>query len=78
LKDPQRALADYNQAISLDPKYALAYYNRGILKATKLNDRQGAISDLRTAARIFREQGQTQNLQWAIASLRKLGATEKL
>jgi tetratricopeptide (TPR) repeat protein len=76
LNDPRGALADYNQALSLNPKYAAAYYNRGILKATKLNDSQGAIGDLRTAARIFREQGQTQRLQMAIKALRKLGATE--
>jgi tetratricopeptide (TPR) repeat protein len=68
---------DYNKAISLNPKYVDAYYNRGVLKQSKLNDRQGAIGDLRTAARIFREQGQIQNLQEAIANLRKLGATEK-
>ena len=27
--DLDRAIADYNQAIALDPKYALAYNNRG-------------------------------------------------
>jgi tetratricopeptide (TPR) repeat protein len=77
MNDPQGALADYNQAISINPKYALAYYNRGLLKAAKLNDRQGAIGDLRAAAKIFREQGQTQYLQMTIAALRELGATEK-
>jgi tetratricopeptide (TPR) repeat protein/S1-C subfamily serine protease len=76
LNDRQGALADYNKAISLNPKYAAAYYNRGNLKG-ELKDRQGAIGDFRTAARIFREQGQTQRLQIVIAALRELGTTEK-
>jgi tetratricopeptide (TPR) repeat protein len=45
----------YNKAISLNPKYAVAYYNRGLLKKDQLKDRQGAIGDLCTAARIFCE-----------------------
>jgi tetratricopeptide (TPR) repeat protein len=84
LNDPQGALADYNQAISLNPKFADAYYNRGNLKYQKLNDspgerlrqRPGAISDFRAAAKIFRENGQTEYLQLAIDQLRALGATE--
>jgi tetratricopeptide (TPR) repeat protein len=76
LKDPEGALADYNQSISLNSKYAKAYGNRGLLKQ-KLNDRQGAIGDLRTAARIFREQGRIEDVQKAISILRQLGATEK-
>jgi TPR repeat/Protein of unknown function (DUF3592)/Tetratricopeptide repeat len=74
LNDPQEALADYDQAIALNPKDAEAYYNRGILKQ---NDARGAIKDFRTAARIFRAQGQTQYLQMAIGLLNALGATEK-
>jgi tetratricopeptide (TPR) repeat protein len=76
LNDFPGALSDYNQAIILNPKLAVAYNNRGILKAYKLNDRAGGIQDFRQAARIFREEGKTQYLQFAIEQLRKLGATE--
>jgi tetratricopeptide (TPR) repeat protein len=33
--DYDRAIADYNQAIRLDPDYALAYYNRGVAYVNK-------------------------------------------
>jgi tetratricopeptide (TPR) repeat protein len=39
------ALADYNQVIRIDPKYALAYNNRGYLKMQRLNDVNGALAD---------------------------------
>jgi Flp pilus assembly protein TadD len=76
LNDAQGALADYDQAISLNPKLAEAYHGRGILKYEKLNDVQGAIGDFRTAARIYRAQGQTRYLQTVIRLLNSLGATE--
>jgi tetratricopeptide (TPR) repeat protein len=76
LNDPQGALADYNQSISLNPEFAEAYGNRAILKYEKFNDRAGAIADLRTAAKLFRAQGQTQLLQKTLDNLRVLGATE--
>jgi tetratricopeptide (TPR) repeat protein len=43
--DIQGALADYSSAIQLDPNYANAYYNRGLLKYYKLKDTQGALAD---------------------------------
>ena len=42
--DPDRAIADYSEAIRLDPKFANAYINRGVAYRAKLeNDR--AIAD---------------------------------
>jgi tetratricopeptide (TPR) repeat protein len=29
--DKDRAIADYNQAIKLDPNFAMAYYDRGVV-----------------------------------------------
>ncbi len=60
----------------INPKDSVAYYNRAVLKYEKLNDRTGAIQDLRQAARLFREQGRTQDSQRAIGFLQQLGATE--
>jgi tetratricopeptide (TPR) repeat protein len=76
LNDTQGALADLSQAIEINPKYSEAYYNRGVLKENKLNDRAGAIQDFRQAARLFREQGNTRNLQLAVKNLQRLGTTE--
>ncbi|MEK9149008.1 MAG: tetratricopeptide repeat protein, partial [Candidatus Desantisbacteria bacterium] len=44
LKDYPGALADYDQAINLNPNYALAYYNRGNAKSA-LKDYPGALAD---------------------------------
>jgi tetratricopeptide (TPR) repeat protein len=43
--DTQGALADYDQAIAIDPRFGMTYGVRGILKDEKLNDTQGALAD---------------------------------
>jgi tetratricopeptide (TPR) repeat protein len=50
--DYQGALADYNQAISIDPNFAMAYNNRGVIKKENLNDPQGALADYNRALQI--------------------------
>jgi tetratricopeptide (TPR) repeat protein len=67
------ALRDYERTIALDPKYADAYYNLGLIKKDKLNNVQEAIKDFRTAAKLYRAQGQTAKLKSAVNSLRELG-----
>jgi tetratricopeptide (TPR) repeat protein len=44
-KDIPGSLADYNRAIELNPRLALAYKRRGNLKENNLNDRSGALAD---------------------------------
>jgi tetratricopeptide (TPR) repeat protein len=77
MNDYQGALADYNQAILLQPEISSdAYYSRANLKYTKLNDRAGAIQDFRQAARLSRKDGDSQVLQKVIDQLRLLGVSE--
>jgi tetratricopeptide (TPR) repeat protein/V8-like Glu-specific endopeptidase len=76
LSDLQGALADLNRAIAINSKYSTGYYRRALIKQNKLNDKVGAIKDFRQAAKLFREQGQTQSLQKAIDQLRLLGVSE--
>jgi tetratricopeptide (TPR) repeat protein len=44
LGDKRGAIADYDQAIAIDPKEAVVYYSRGVVKSD-LGDKQGAIAD---------------------------------
>ncbi|MEK0181955.1 tetratricopeptide repeat protein [Microcoleus anatoxicus] len=49
--DYQGAVADYNQALRINPNYAEAYFSRGLARSD-LGDKQGAIADYNEALRI--------------------------
>jgi tetratricopeptide (TPR) repeat protein len=54
--DYERAIADYSEAIQLDPKYALAFYQRGLAYSAKAdNDR--AIADYSEVIRLNPKSG---------------------
>jgi tetratricopeptide (TPR) repeat protein len=65
-----KALADYTQAIALDPKEAFAYYNRGLLYQ-KRGERDAAIADFQKARDLFQNPHQIQD---ASDRLNELGA----
>jgi tetratricopeptide (TPR) repeat protein len=73
LNDLQGALEDYDKAISmeLDP---VTYFNRAYTKR-RVNDRAGAIQDFREAARLFKQQGKTEDYQDTLNQLQKMNAT---
>jgi tetratricopeptide (TPR) repeat protein len=54
----KQAIADYNAAIRLQPNYALAYSNRGLLHA-ELKSNPAATEDLKMAAKLFQAQNNT-------------------
>lgn len=79
LQEDRLAVADYASAIAIDPKNAVVYNNRGILKKGKLNDPQGALADYNRAIAIdpkytgayinrgFLKVGKLNDLQGALA-----------
>lgn len=62
--DPKRAIAYFDQALSINPNFAAAYLARGVARY-QLFDRPGAINDANVAAKIFFAQGNQQGYQTA-------------
>lgn len=56
LKRYPEALADFSQILSIDFRYAPAYYNRGFVQL-ETGNQQEALDDFQTAAQLFEEQG---------------------
>ncbi len=68
------AIQDYSEVIRLAPQNANAYFYRG-LAYIKIGHRVDAISDLRQAAQLFSEQGDTASYQQALQTIKKLHKT---
>jgi tetratricopeptide (TPR) repeat protein len=62
----KQAIAVYSEALRLNPEYAQAYMYRGSAYS-KANQKQQAIADLRTAAKLFFETGDLENYHKARA-----------
>ena len=67
----EQAIADYNQAIQLNPKYAAAYNNRGLTYKAKRNIEK-AISDFEKAADLYKQQADQQSYKDSLDQLKKL------
>jgi len=60
LGDKQGAIADYSQAIAINPQYYQAYINRGNDRSA-LGDKQGAIADYNQAIAIYPQEAKPYN-----------------
>ncbi|NEP80346.1 MAG: serine protease, partial [Okeania sp. SIO3B3] len=67
-REYKQAIAEFNQAIQINPKYAFAYYARGIAYKRNRNQKK-AISDFEKAAELYKQQG---NQEWYQNSLDQL------
>ena len=65
------ALADYNKIIQINPKYAKAYANRGIVMFKKGNKKK-AILDLQKAAQLLKSQKNTAHYEEVINKIQEL------
>ncbi|MEM7726108.1 MAG: tetratricopeptide repeat protein [Cyanobacteria bacterium P01_A01_bin.45] len=68
--DVKAALAKLDEAIRLNPKFASAYRNRGIIRALSGN-KQAGIDDLQKAAQIYKQQGKTDEYSEVLEAIRR-------
>lgn len=65
------AIESYDLAISVDPSFARAYGNRGLVRSN-LGDKRGAIADWQAAAKLFLNQGRIANYEMVLGYIKKL------
>ncbi|KAI9129414.1 hypothetical protein [Acaryochloris sp. CCMEE 5410] len=65
-EDQQIALDDFSKAIQLEPTHMRAYFERGLLQS-ELGHKQSAVDNLRTAAKLYFEDGQLEQYERARA-----------
>jgi hypothetical protein len=61
---------------AINPTDLYTYSNRAVLKYTNLNDRPGAIKDMRQSIKLARSQGNSQHIQRCLKVLQNWGVTE--
>jgi tetratricopeptide (TPR) repeat protein len=71
LGDKRGAIANYDQAIKLNPNLADAYYKRGLVQS-ELGNKKAAIADFQKAANLYQKQGKKNNHRDALNRIRKI------
>lgn len=67
-----QAFQIYTKIISLNPQEAQAYFNRGSIRQSNLNDRTGAMADFQIAVELFRQQRDNYMTRASIQHLQQL------
>ena len=67
----QQAIAEYDEAIKLNPNLAEAFGNRGFLRF-QLGDKQEGLKDLQHAAELFLDEGNMDRYQQTIAFIQMI------
>ncbi len=69
--DRQGALADFNRSIELNPSNASVYAKRGDHRYFSRKDRTGGIADLEQAAKLYQQQGNTEQYQKTLTRIKQ-------
>ena len=72
LNSATATLAKYNSAIKINPKNAVAYYNRSMIEYNKFKDRAGAIDDMKQAARLYEKRDDLEGITSHIDAIGQL------